>query len=97
MLIEIVQHESNKVVREATLEEAKAFRQTFQVNLVDEHGNRTPFEIDPEELGEPNAADEVNEEVHALRAEADPEVLAANAAMQSEEGQRADASAAAEA
>lgn len=46
MLIEIVQHESNKVVREATLEEAKAFRATFPVNLVDEHGNRTPFELE---------------------------------------------------
>lgn len=43
MLIEIVQHESNKVVKEATLEQALEYANSFAVNLVDSEGNRTPF------------------------------------------------------
>ena len=70
MLIEIVQHEANKIVREATLEEAKAFRFKFPVNLVDSEGNRTPFELDADgEVIEPNAEADVNDEVAQLRAD----------------------------
>lgn len=43
MLIEIVQHEANKVVKEATLEQALEYAHNFTVNLVDSEGNRTPF------------------------------------------------------
>lgn len=43
MLIEIVQHEANKVVKEATLEQALEYADKFTVNLVDSEGNRTPF------------------------------------------------------
>lgn len=43
MLIEIVQHEANKVVKEATLEQAIEYAHNFPVNLVDSEGNRTPF------------------------------------------------------
>lgn len=43
MLIEIVQHEANKVVKEATLEQALEYANNFPVNLVDSEGNRTPF------------------------------------------------------
>lgn len=43
MLIEIVQHEANKVVKEATLEQALEYAHNFPVNLVDSEGNRTPF------------------------------------------------------
>lgn len=70
MLIEIVQHEANKIVREATLEEAKAFRHNFPVNLVGSEGNRTPLELDVDgEVIEPNAEADVNEEVEGLRAD----------------------------
>lgn len=48
MLIEIVQHESNKIVKEATLEQAIEYAQKFPVNLVDAEGNRTPFKSDEE-------------------------------------------------
>lgn len=68
MLIEIVQHEANKVVREATLEEAKAFRHNFPVNIVDSEGNRTPFELDEHgEFIDPSA--KVTEEVPADQGE----------------------------
>ena len=43
MLIEIVQHEANKVVKEATPEQALEYADKFTVNLVDSEGNRTPF------------------------------------------------------
>lgn len=43
MLIEIVQHEANKVIKEATLEQAIEYAHNFPVNLVDPEGNRTPF------------------------------------------------------
>lgn len=43
MLIEIVQHQANKVVKEATLEQALEYADKFTVNLVDSEGNRAPF------------------------------------------------------
>lgn len=76
MLIEIVQHEANKVVKEATLEQALEYAHNFPVNLVDSEGNRTPFvpaehaPADEGDVGEPTAADHVNEEVDGLREEA---------------------------
>lgn len=48
MLIEIVQHESNKVVREATEEQAKEFAQRFPVFLVGLEGERTSLKFDDE-------------------------------------------------
>lgn len=56
MLIEIVQHEANKVVKEATLEQALEYAHNFPVNLVDSEGNRTPFV--PAEHVPADAADE---------------------------------------
>lgn len=60
MLIEIVQHEANKVVKEATLEQALEYAHNFPVNLVDSEGNRTPFVPADHQpaLGDEAAADE---------------------------------------
>lgn len=92
MQIEIVQHESNKVVKEATLEQALEYAHNFTVNLVDSEGNRTPFvpaehapadEGDVGDVGEPTAADHVNEEVDGLREEAATDAPAVEAAADS--------------
>lgn len=48
MLIEIVQHEANKVVKEATMEQALEYARQFPVNLLDAEGNRTPLKVDDE-------------------------------------------------
>lgn len=58
MLIEIVQHEANKVVKEATLEQALEYADKFTVNLVDSEGNRTPFVPGDHVLAEQPADDE---------------------------------------
>lgn len=90
MLIEIVQHEANKVVKEATLEQALEYADKFTVNLVDSEGNRTPFvpsehapaeAADDGDVGEPTAADHINEEVGGLREEAATDAPAAEAAQ----------------
>lgn len=48
MLIEIVQHEANKVVKEATMEQALEYARQFPVNLLDTEGNRTPLVVGDE-------------------------------------------------
>lgn len=52
MLIEIVQQASNKVVKEATLEQAIEYANHFQVNLVDSEGNRTLFVPEDHQQGD---------------------------------------------
>ena len=78
MLIEIVQHEANKVVKEATLEQALEYANKFTVNLVDSEGNRTPFvPADHAPAVVADAADEVQPEAQP---DADTEAAPAPAA-----------------
>lgn len=83
MLIEIVQHEANKVVKEATLEQALEYAHNFPVNLVDSEGNRTPFvpadhaPAVAEDAAEEALADEVQPEAQP---DADTEAASAPAA-----------------
>lgn len=82
MLIEIVQHEANKVVKEATLEQALEYAHNFPVNLVDSEGNRTPFvpadhvQTASEEFAEEAPADEVEQPADEAQAEAQAESVA---------------------
>lgn len=76
MLIEIVQHEANKVVKEATLEQAIEYAHNFPVNLVDSEGNRTPF-VPGDHVPAEQPADDAQPEAQA---EAAPATAAKKAA-----------------